>query len=109
MEVLMKRIFVQLPIGFILSVVLAAMVFLPAVCAAEKTTVSGEIRDGYRVLRVLPSDNGIRLRVYRGDYIKFAVGSEFGEPLLRIPDMGLEERLDPDLTRSPYVKMKRAG
>lgn len=71
--------------------------------------VSGQIEKGYRVLSVEPSAENLHLTVYRGDYIKFRFDSALGEPVFRVPDLGIAEKITGNPDEAPYFKMKTAG
>ena len=71
--------------------------------------VSGTIVNGYRVLSVHKTPGGIDLKVYRGDYIKFEFDPSVQDPLLSIPDLGIQKRLPNNPAEAPYFKMKTPG
>ena len=71
--------------------------------------VSGEIVNGFRILRINNGSDSPRFTVYRGDYIKFDVADTVAGNLLSIPALSFAERLDGSLKDSPFVKMKHTG
>ena len=71
--------------------------------------VSGAVVNGYRILPIDNSPGNVDLKVYRGDYIKFKVDPSMPAPLLRIPDLAIEKRLDGNFAEAPYFKMKKPG
>ncbi|WDP89949.1 MAG: rhodanese-like domain-containing protein [Desulfobacter sp.] len=76
--------------------------------AGQADKVSGALINGFRVLNAEELARGNGFSVFRGDYIKFDLGS--GRPvLLSIPALGIEGQLAPDQGRSPYFKMKQTG
>lgn len=71
--------------------------------------ISGNLQNGYRVLTVPVEAADILLTVYRGDYIKFDLGSGSGEMMLAIPSLAIQASIKPGLEDAPYFKMKEVG
>jgi len=80
---------------------------------AESTTqamqASGTVVNGYRILPIQKTEDGLNLTVYRGDYIKFKYDELGQEPLLSIPDLSIHRMLPRNTAEAPYFKMKTAG
>jgi rhodanese-related sulfurtransferase len=80
---------------------------------------SGEIVNGFRVLKVQGLDYEPLWVIYRGDYIKFDIGTPVKDktgknkigkdPILTIPSLSIEKKLSPELDKTPYFKMKKIG
>jgi rhodanese-related sulfurtransferase len=90
---------------------LLALVWLSLGSNAQSAApnVSGRLVEGLRYLPVPASEDALHYKVFRGDYIKFALPPGSGETLLTIPDLGIEERLSSDTASAPYFKMKQSG
>jgi rhodanese-related sulfurtransferase len=86
---------------------LAATLISASTATAEQA--SGRIEKGYRILPIDQPTGTVRLTVYRGDYIKFAIPDAMADALLKIPALGVEQRLPVDIDSAPYFKMKSAG
>ena len=71
--------------------------------------VSGRIVNGLRILTVDPKDAQVNFTVYRGDYIKFKFDTSVINPILKIPELSVNQTLPNDLKESPYFKMKHTG
>lgn len=71
--------------------------------------ISGYLQNGYRVLTVPVEMADIQLTVYRGDYIKFDLGSGSEERMLAIPSLAIQASIKPGLANAPYFKMKEVG
>jgi rhodanese-related sulfurtransferase len=78
-----------------------------AAAGADTVPVSGTIVDGIRELSISGDAQGLGLRVYRGDYVRFRLIGSDAAPVLAIPDLGVRRTLTPDPT--DYVKMEAAG
>ena len=96
-------------ITLLLSMSFAIPNLMAAQLAGENLPVSGKIIGGYRVIPILPTPEPVRLTVYRGDYLKFALAPTVTNPLLSIPSLSIEARLERDLEKTPYFKMKHTG
>ena len=70
---------------------------------------SGTVVNGYRILHIKTGTGTVDLKVYRGDYIKFAFDPSMQAPLLMIPDLAIEKRLPNNFAETPYFKMKTPG
>ena len=70
---------------------------------------SGRLVHGYRILRIEPTVDDVNLVVYRGDYIIFDFNSDVGDPILKIPDLSVNQELPEGLDEAPYFKMKTMG
>lgn len=70
---------------------------------------SGRIIQGYRVLPVNNSAAPVHLVVFRGDYIKFDVDPAIKDLRLKIPSLSIDQKLERELSASPFFKMKAAG
>lgn len=77
-------------------------------CTSE-TEVSGDIRDGYRILDIRPETGIQRFTVYRGDYIKFNLPDNITQPVVTFPALQESHPLTHDLASTPYFKMKDPG
>jgi len=75
----------------------------------ENVSASGHLVRGYRVLPVVETDTDVKLLVYRGDYIKFDFNAGIGDPILKIPELSVEQKLSTGLDKTPYFKMKTVG
>jgi rhodanese-related sulfurtransferase len=104
----MKRIVLAI---LILSSALVALSFSPALAdnVAKDPAVSGDIVGGFRVLNVPEGSSGVKLTVYRGDYIKFRLADPVTEAMLSIPDLSIRQRLAGNLDQAPYFKMEKPG
>ena len=96
-------------------IILAGFFILTGLSGAASDTgignepASGNLVQGYRVLPIEPSDGDVHLVVYRGDYIKFDFKTAIGDPVLKIPELSVEQRLTMGLDKAPYFKMKTMG
>jgi rhodanese-related sulfurtransferase len=70
---------------------------------------SGSLVQGYRILPIEPTVDDVNLVVYRGDYIKFNFDVSVGDPILKIPDLSINQELPEGLDEAPYFKMKTKG
>ena len=86
---------------------------LPSNTIASQTAedISGRIIGGYRVLPVeQPTEgNDLALTVYRGDYIKFAIGDSIDNTIFSLPSLSINEELPRHPKNAPYFKMKKTG
>ncbi|MGD8367866.1 MAG: rhodanese-like domain-containing protein [Desulfobacterales bacterium] len=72
-------------------------------------SVSGELVDGLRVIRIFSLPDQLHLKVYRGDYVQF-LGSRGTAGLpLSIPGLGVALNLSTASDEAPYFKMKDTG
>lgn len=73
--------------------------------------ISGRIIGGYRVLLVETPPDGeqLILTVYRGDYIKFAIGDSIADTNLAVPSLSINQKLPRNPKEAPYFKMKTTG
>ena len=99
---------------FTIAVLLALLGSLGSSPAVADTVsvdppVSGEIIGGYRVLQVPAGADGLKLTVYRGDYVKFKPADPAAETALSIPDLSIEQKLSGSLDAAPYFKMEKTG
>lgn len=76
---------------------------------AANQEISGEIVNGYRVIPIGDTVEAIRLKVYRGDYIKFKFDRSFQTPVLSIPALAIDKQLPQNFEKAPYFKMKKEG
>ncbi len=76
--------------------------------SAEKT-VSGELKDGYRILKVDKNDEVQKFTVYRGDYIKFILPEGLSDPVAFFPTLKEKKQLNHDLESTQYFKMAQIG
>lgn len=81
------------------------LVFQTGALAADPQ-VSGRLENGLRVIDARTLGDAPDLTVFRGDYIRFDGG---GAVCFKVPDLMIEKCLDPDISPSPYFKMKQAG
>ena len=72
-------------------------------------TVSGTVVNGYRILDLQQARGPVDFKVFRGDYIKFKFAPSLKDPLLSIPDLGIQEKLSANPSQAPYFKMKTPG
>ncbi len=100
---------------FKVFVILIAFIFLTVLSGAAAATgvenepASGKLVRGYRILSVEPIVGDVHLLVYRGDYIKFDFNTNVGDPILKIPELSVEQKLTMGLDNAPYFKMKTMG
>ena len=74
--------------------------------------ISGQVVNGYRVLKLDTTDEDLHFTVYRGDYLKFALlnyESTNTELTLRIPTLNFETVLSETIDEKQFFKMKVAG
>ena len=104
----MKKIVLAI---LILSSAFVALALSPARAdvAAKDPPASGDIVGGFRVLNVPEGSSGVKLTVYRGDYIKFRLADPARETLLSIPDLSIQQRLSGNLEEAPHFKMEKTG
>jgi rhodanese-related sulfurtransferase len=76
---------------------------------ASGSTISGRLEDGLRHLPVPPAAAVLHFTVIRGDAITFDLSSTDAPMMLKIPDLGIAERLTADRTPPPIFKMKSSG
>lgn len=88
---------------------LLAMLLFAANGWADEANVSGRLVNGYRELPMDANASQADLTVYRGDYIRFVLPAASTAPLLSIPELGIEQKLDPQAPTPPYFKMKKPG
>lgn len=93
--------------GLMIGVLFLFLAQIPEVTAM--TAPSGQIVNGFRVLDVTDSGASPEWVVFRGDYIKFKIGTRMIDPILSIPSLAIEQKLLSDLTQAPYFKMKEVG
>jgi rhodanese-related sulfurtransferase len=94
--------------------VVAILLLLAPACSGDTQTtdnivISGELHDGYRVLRVQAETKNNHLTVYRGDYVKFQLQGFPDSADLTIPDLSVTSSLPATLSEAPYFKMKKTG
>jgi rhodanese-related sulfurtransferase len=104
----MKRFF------FVIAILLLLLGFLGSSLAVADTvpkdpTVSGGIVGGFRVLQVSEGSSGVKLTVYRGDYVKFKLADPTAETVLSIPDLSIQQMLPGNLDEAPFFKMEKSG
>jgi len=75
----------------------------------ENEPASGILVQGYRILPIEPTVDDVNLVVYRGDYIIFDFKNTVGDPILKIPDLSVNQELPMGLDGAPYFKMKTMG
>ena len=90
---------------------LLALVWLALASSAQSAApnVSGRLVEGLRLLSVPTGEAPLHYTVFRGDYVKFALAPGAHETMLKIPELGIEERLPSDTASAPYFKMKQSG
>jgi rhodanese-related sulfurtransferase len=101
----------------LLLIIISVLLFAYSASCSEKTEnsfetapqVSGTVVNGYRILSVQKASGAADLKVYRGDYIKFKFEPSAQEPLLSIPELGIQKRLPNNPAQAPYFKMKTPG
>ena len=71
--------------------------------------VSGEVKDGFRILDVNPKQPDNDFIVYRGDYIKVRYPDSFQSQLFVIDALKYSGTIFPQPGKSPFFKMKQAG
>ena len=73
-------------------------------------TVSGELKDGYRILKVYKNEEIQKFTVYRGDYVKFILPKGLTtEPVAFFPTLKEKKQLNHDLESTQYFKMIQIG
>ena len=72
-------------------------------------SASGRLVQGYRILALEEPVEELNLVVFRGDYIKFDLHTNIGDPILQIPDLSINQKLSRGLDETPYFKMKTTG
>ncbi len=77
--------------------------------SSDQRSISGEISQGYRILKIENTTEKVDLKVYRGDYIKFDFDPSMNEPALFIPKLSINQKLTRDLVSAPFFKMKKTG
>jgi len=77
--------------------------------SSDQKSISGEISQGYRILKIENTTEKVDLKVYRGDYIKFDFDPSMNEPSLFIPKLSINQKLTRDLASAPFFKMKKTG
>ncbi|MBU0973696.1 MAG: rhodanese-like domain-containing protein [Proteobacteria bacterium] len=70
---------------------------------------SGQLVDGFRVLPVPGKGEPLEWIVFRGDYIKFDIGTAAPDTIVSIPSLSIEEPLTAPVEKAPYFKMKETG
>ena len=97
--------------SYVKWIALLALVWLALASGAQSAVpdVSGRLVEGLRLLPVPTGEVSLHYKVFRGDYIKFALPPGTRETMLKIPDLGIEERLPSDTAAAPYFKMKQSG
>jgi len=93
--------------GLVLGILI--FFFSHSAMAGSVPEPSGQIVNGFRVLKAIDSGNPLHWIVYRGDYIKFDIDQALADPVLAIPGLSVKEKLLPDLEQTPYFKMKEMG
>ena len=93
---------------------LLILVFLTYLGSADLSISSeikmdGEIKNGYRVLKLTADEQIQNFRVYRGDYIKFELPDHFDDSEIVFPTLKERKKLIKNLRTSPYIKMKKIG
>ncbi len=89
--------------------VLAGLSGAAADTGVENELASGKLVQGYRILPIEHTVEDVNLVVYRGDYIKFNFKATIGDPVLKIPELSVEQKLTMGLDKAPYFKMKTMG
>jgi len=87
---------------------LVSLILISSAAQAEQE-VSGQLKQGYRILDIAQAASPARFTVYRGDYIKFKLPQGSENPTLLIPELGIRQSLAGELDKSPYIKMKATG
>jgi rhodanese-related sulfurtransferase len=96
-----------------LAIIAAAgvlVLWLGAVSAtgdAAPPAASGRVVDGIREVDVAGAPQGLRLTVYRGDYVRFRLTGSDAPPVLSIPDLSIHQTLTGD--PAAYIKMEKPG
>lgn len=76
---------------------------------SSEKTVSGELKDGYRLLKVDKNEGIQKFTVYRGDYIKFILPEGLTDPMAFFPTLKEKKLLSHDLESTQYFKMVQIG
>jgi len=79
---------------------------------APTVNVSGQIKNGYRILPLKITGDPVKFTVYRGDYIKFHLddaGAEANSYLLEIPGLSIQANISEIIEEQPFFKMKTVG
>ncbi|MCG8618440.1 MAG: rhodanese-like domain-containing protein [Desulfobacterales bacterium] len=75
---------------------------------ASEIDVSGRLINGFRVLDTNSLAKMPEFKVFRGDYIKFAL-SDNTPAVLSVPALDIRAELPPEIEKAPYFKMKKVG
>jgi len=76
---------------------------------ASGSTISGHLEDGLRHLPVPPAEAVLHFTVIRGDAITFDLSSSDAPMMLKVPDLGIAERLTAGPASAPIFKMTSSG
>jgi len=104
----MKK-YISIVVSFTMVLGITNLIAASTTSPTQTDSISGYIRNGYRILEIPDDTDTLNLTVYRGDYIKFAFEPSQGDRLLRIPDLSIEQVLVKDQGEAPYFKMKHTG
>jgi len=77
--------------------------------ATDDPQISGEIKAGFRILDMDPTQPNRSFTVYRGDYIKFSYPKSFGQLPFMVDSLKYSGTLSPEPDLSPFYKMKQVG
>jgi len=104
----MKK-YISIVVSFTMVLGIANLIAASTTSPTQTDSISGYIRNGYRILEIPDDTDTLNLTVYRSDYIKFAFEPSQGDRLLRIPDLSIEQVLVKDQGEALYFKMKHTG
>jgi rhodanese-related sulfurtransferase len=93
----------------LITCLLAGYGLQEAYATTANQEISGEIIDGFRVIPIRGTENNIRLKVYRGDYIKFKFDQSLKAPVFSVPELSIDKQLPQAFENAPYFKMKKEG
>ena len=103
----MKKIFL---IMISIAVLAGAALYADSRQDPAEHRISGQVEEGYRVLKVPSAEQPIEYTVYRGDYIKFKLDdSSIQSAQLTIPELSIQKTLSGDFIKAPFFKMKKPG
>ncbi len=93
----------------ILSYVFATTILSSGMSYSSEDSVSGFIRDGYRILDIQSTKDIQQFTAYRGDYIKFQLPKNINDSIAVFPTLNESKSLTYDLETTAYFKMKQTG
>jgi len=95
--------------SFVLVLLVTSFFLMSVWAAKDGNEISGEVLEGYRVLKVEEGQEDVEFTVYRGDYLKLRISKELVDAHLAIPTLDVTKKITADLETAPYFKMKKTG